>query len=212
MIKKIAFVMNLLLLAGLGYYASQNKIVDDLSIVFLYFLPLAVILANIIFLASSLGKDPAGNTLTKGISIISNFLLLANVIYLINENGVPYELQDISFCILILLVATVNLYLIIIYPNFIKIKEGFVYSGKFTKKIYFSRFITKIRQIIINNKILVTIILVSVFSLYFFGVRPSQIKKECSMTMRTTDGVYHYRANSTDEEYKICLRKHGIGD
>ena len=46
-------------------------------------------------------------------------------------------------------------------------------------------------EIIKNNRLVVGIILISILSIYFFGIRPSQIRKECSTTVKYSNS-YQY--------------------
>jgi len=65
-----------------------------------------------------------------------------------------------------------------------------------------------------KNKTIIIIFLIAISLVYFFGIRPSQIRKQCSF----------YRLNSNDEfssfkstnistgEYESCLRKKGLSN
>lgn len=72
----------------------------------------------------------------------------------------------------------------------------------------------KIKKILKENKIIVVIILISLFFVYFWGVRPSQIRKLCSTYRISNEGEpseYRYKVtNIGNDEYKSCLRRHGI--
>ncbi len=61
--------------------------------------------------------------------------------------------------------------------------------------------INKIKNILKENKIIIIILFVFVLSIYFLGIRPEQIRKECSMVVK--DGTYQ----SVKQEYSEVVEK-----
>ena len=88
------------------------------------------------------------------------------------------------------------------------------------KKIWFKYrpFFVKTREMLKNNKIVVVIIFISILSIYFFGIKPSQIRKKCAIVERWTNTTTYFnpRYNENAEkqkrkelgEYLQCRKSH----
>ena len=69
-----------------------------------------------------------------------------------------------------------------------------------------------------NNKIIVVIILISILPIYFFGIKPAQVRKKCAIVERWTNTTTYFnpRYNENAEkqkrkelgEYLQCRKSH----
>ena len=74
----------------------------------------------------------------------------------------------------------------------------------------------KIQEILKNNKIVVTIVLVSFLFIYFWNIRPSQIRKQCStheFYIVSGKGKFSEDIRGvSNEKYKLCLIQNGLAN
>jgi hypothetical protein len=74
----------------------------------------------------------------------------------------------------------------------------------------------KIQEILKNNKIVVAIVLVSFLFIYFWNIRPSQIRKQCSThEFYIVSGKGKFSADIrgvSNEKYKLCLIQNGLAN
>lgn len=135
-----------------------------------------------------------------------NILFFIFVVYTIKEDGLPSNWFELLILFIFLLQPIINLSVLGAWQWVIKMIIPL--QQRISENTKLSNFITEAKIIIKNNKVLVAAIIFAIFSIYFWGIRPSQIRQECS---RVTSPYYGMR-NATDSEYKSCLRKNGIAD
>lgn len=71
----------------------------------------------------------------------------------------------------------------------------------------------KTGEILKNNKIIVVIILISILPIYFFGIKPAQVRKKCSTHYFIANGRGYFSRETRmvpDGQYKTCLRQNGL--
>jgi len=68
------------------------------------------------------------------------------------------------------------------------------------------------KDLIIKNKILCLLIIVGVFSFYWYSYRPYEVSKECIKT--ALEKATHIEGDQTDARYFFwrCERERGIGE
>lgn len=64
----------------------------------------------------------------------------------------------------------------------------------------------------LNFKVFLALILTTslIVTFWWYGVRPSEIRQECSWTSRTKTSGEVYWVSASEREYEICLRHSGL--
>lgn len=74
----------------------------------------------------------------------------------------------------------------------------------------------KIQEALKNNKVVVVIVLIAFLFLYFWNIRPSQIRKQCSThEFYIVNGKGKFSGDIrgvSDEKYKLCLIQNGLSN
>lgn len=79
------------------------------------------------------------------------------------------------------------------------------------KEIWFKYhpFFAKTKEIIKKNKIIILIILISILPIYFFGIKPTQIRKKCAMVEKWTSTTIRFNPGYNENTEKQKRKKLG---
>jgi hypothetical protein len=205
---KIAFISNIvLLLCSFVMLGVDGLPTLFIPIIFVF----SILIAPIINLHNLLNIKNSSFKLKKTekrILIISNILMLVFWGLGIITGGVTQSFWMWLFIFVLLFTPIINLSLLNYWEK--PIKYFSYYKQSLVMFCKSSMFIIKTKKIILNNKILISVILFSIIFVYLWGIRPIQIRKQCSVVVKYSNWSGSYEADASEAEYQSCLRKNGL--
>lgn len=199
---KIAFILNILLLLSsffmFGIYGLPASAIGTFFVILIIIVPI-INLHNLLKVRNESFKLKKSE---RRILIISNILLLVFSMLGIVIGGFTQSLEMLLYIFVLIFTPIVNLSLLNYWEKLIE------YFLHYKKPI--ALFIVKAKRIIIINKILIAFVLFAIVFVYFWGIRPMQIRKQCSVVVKYSTWLGSYTVDASDEEYRSCLRKNGM--